>query len=378
MKTVPAVCNIPVAESFLFNFLHLPRMHRTIRSLFLPAILLTSLAAHAQIGGKYVYQFLNVPASARIAALGGTLITVKDHDLNTALQAPSLINPSMDRSLALSGVLYPDGVKFGNAAFARDYGKLGTFLAYMHYANYGEFRETNVFGDQEGTFRAADYALNLGWGYQYNPLFSVGAGMKFIYSDYYLYNSFGIGVDISATYLDTVNNWTATILARNAGAQIDYYVKGNAEPLPIELLLGVSKRLKHTPLRFNITYRHLQKFDLSYNDPFDLSGVDPLTGEAQQKKINFWNKLSRHFIIGTEILLSRNFHLRAAYNFQRRRELVVDTAPGTVGFSFGFGLKISKFVLGYGRGNFHQAGGADHFSITMNLAEFSKKAGDTN
>ena len=100
-------------------------MHRTIRSLFLPAILLTSLAAHAQIGGNYVYQFLNVPASARIAALGGTLITVKDHDLNTALQAPSLINPSMDRSLALSGVLYPDGVKFGNAAFARDYGKLG-------------------------------------------------------------------------------------------------------------------------------------------------------------------------------------------------------------------------------------------------------------
>lgn len=350
-------------------------MSTRLRSLLLSLLVLHSFSSGAQVGGNYVYQFLNVPASARIAALGGTLITVKDHDLNTALQAPSLINPAMDRSLALNGVLYPSGVRFGNAAYAQDFGKIGTFMAHMHYANYGEFRQTNVFGDPEGTFRAADYALNLGWGYQYNPLFSLGAGVKFIYSDYFLYNSFGLAVDISATYMDTVNNWTATILARHAGVQLDYYVKGNQEPLPIELLFGVSKRLKHTPLRFNITYRHLQRFDLSYNDPLDLSGIDPLTGEAQQKNINFWNKLSRHFIFGTEILLSKHFHVRAAYNFQRRRELVVDTAPGTVGFSFGFGLRISKFVLAYGRGNFHQAGGADHFSITMNLAEFSRKSG---
>ncbi|HRH66305.1 MAG TPA: type IX secretion system protein PorQ, partial [Bacteroidia bacterium] len=227
--------------------------------------------------------------------------------------------------------------------------------------------------DVQGTFNAADYALNIGWGYQYNERFSVGAAMKGIYSDYYIYNAFGLAADISGTYYDSLNQWTITLEARNIGAQLKNYVKKNNEPLPTEALIAVSKRLAHTPLRFNLTYRHLEKFDLSYSDPYDLGDVDPLTGEAQLNTIGFWNKLSRHFIIGTEILLSKNFHLRAAYNFQRRRELLIDTRPGTVGFSFGFGLKISKFILSYGRGNYHLAGSANHFSISTNLAEFTKK-----
>jgi hypothetical protein len=91
------------------------------------------------------------------------------------------------------------------------------------------------------------------------------------------------------------------------------------------------------------------------------------------KEIGFWNKLSRHFIISTEILLSKNFHIRGAYNFQRRNELKVDTRPGLAGFSLGVGLKISKFIIGWGLGDYNVAGSANHFSITTNLSEFGKK-----
>ena len=307
-----------------------------MRFKFIWFFLLLSIHVLAQDGGRTVYSFLEIPASARIASLGGTLISVRDNDLNAALQAPSLLNPSQDKQLAFSMVSYFDGVKVGDVAFSRHFDNKGTFMAAMHYANYGNFKLTNDYGDVEGSFKAADYCLNLGWGFQYNSRFSFGAGFKLIYSDYYLYNAVGAALDLSATYLDTANSFTATLLARNAGVQLKHYVKGSDEQLPGEVLASFSKRLSHTPLRFSVTYRHLEKFNLAYTDPYDLTEIDPLTGEATIKTYSFGNKLIRHFIIGSEILLTKNFHLRAAYNFQRRQELAVDTRSGTVGFSLGF------------------------------------------
>lgn len=338
------------------------------------ALLFSTTFAQAQIGGRYVYQFLNIPSSARVAALGGTLISVKDHDLNTALQAPSLINASMHGAIGISAVSYPDKVKFGDASYAHDLGKLGTFMATMHYVNYGTFDQTDQFGNSMGQFKAADYALTVGWGYQLNKLFSVGAAVKGIYSDYFLYNAAGLAADVSATMHDSISQWTVTLLVRNVGAQINKYVPGNNEPLPAEALIGASKRLAHTPLRFNVTYRHLQRFDLGYDNPNDLGDIDPITGEATVKEYGFFNRFSRHFIIGAEILLSQNFHIRTAYNFQRRRELAVSTRPGLAGFSAGIGLRISKFVISYGFGNYHIAGGVNHFSISTSLSQFTRKS----
>lgn len=345
-------------------------------TLVLTLLLLFAQTGFAQsdgaVGGSYVYQYLNVPSSARVASLGGTYITVKDDDINCGMQAPSLLNKEMSKALSFSGVSYADGIKFGNAAYALHFDKIGTFMASMNYAGYGQFMETDEYGNIVGDFTASDYAFAIGLGRDLNSVFSYGASIKFLYSDYYVYNSFGIAADLSATYCDTVKKLTATIEFRNIGSQIKNYIDGANEPLPAEALIGISKRLAHTPLRFNLTYRHLEKFDLSYTDPYNLGDVDPITGEAQVKTIGFWNKFSRHFIISSEILISKNFHLNAGYNFQRRQELQVSTRPGLVGFSFGVSMKISKFIISYGRASYHLASGADHFSISTNLAEFMK------
>lgn len=341
-------------------------------SFFLIAAQSSFAQSNDAIGGNYVYQYLNIPSSARVASLGGTYITVKDDDINCGMQAPSLLNSEMSKALSFSGVAYADGIKFGNVAFAKHYDKIGTFLAAMNFASYGQFMETDEFGTVVGNFTASDYGLTLGFGRELNRLFSYGAAIKFLYSDYYVMNSFGIAADLSATYCDTTNKVTATFQIRNVGAQLNNYIDGANEPLPAEALIGISKRLAHTPLRFNLTYRHLEQFDLTYTDPYDLGDVDPVTGEAQVKTIGFWNKLSRHFIISSEILITKNFHLNAGYNFQRRQELQVSTRPALTGFSFGVSMKISKFIISYGRASYHLAGGADHFSITTNLAEFVK------
>ena len=345
------------------------------RLLFFTTVLLLIISGslQAQVGGSSVYSFLDVPASARVAALGGTFISVKDDDINSALQNPALLNPSMQKHLSFSGVSYFDKVKFADVAYAYKLNDWGTFFTAMHYAHYGDFTETNEAGEVLGTFEAADMALMIGYSKQLNERFSLGSTLKIIYSDYYLYNSFGLAADIGATYYDSANQVTVSVVGRNIGAQLDGYVSGNNEPLPIEIQAAVSKRLQHVPFRINLTARHLEKFDITYIDPEDPANFDPITGEQHIQEISFGEKLARHFIIGGEMLFSQHFHLRIAYNFQRRQEMLVETHKQTVGFSWGFGLRISKFQLGYGRASYHVAGASNHFTITTNLADFYAK-----
>ena len=346
---------------------------------FATALTFLVSSLQAQVGGSAVYSFLDVPASARVAALGGTFISVKDDDINNAMQNPALLNPSMQKHLSFSGVSYFDKVKFGDAAYAFKLKDWGTFLTAMHYAHYGDFTETNESGEVLGTFQASDMALLIGYSKQLNKRFSIGSTLKVIYSDFYLYNSFGLAADIGGTYYDSANQVTVSVVGRNIGAQLDGYVNGNSEPLPIEIQAAISKRLAHVPFRFNLTARHLENFDITYIDPEDPANFDPITGDQNIQEISFGEKLARHFIVGGELLFSQHFHLRVAYNFQRRREMLVETAKQTVGFSWGFGMRISKFQIGYGRASYHVYGGSNHFTITTNLADFySKKTPPAN
>jgi hypothetical protein len=342
--------------------------------LFVTAVVvLIPVLSKAQVGGSTIYQFLNVPAAARVAAMGGTFISIKDDDLNVALQNPALLNPSMNKFIALSGVTYFDGIKFGDAAFAKDFGKLGMFDTYIHYASYGDFKETDVTGEIIGSFKAADYAFGFGWSRQMNRFFSVGANLKGIYSDYYIMNSFGLAADIGAAFHDSTRKWTASILAKNAGRQITTYTDGIREPLPIEVQAGVSKGFKHVPLRLNLNIRHMEEWNITYVDSADESNVDLVTGETEIKTINFWNKLTRHLVPGMEMNITRHFLISVSYNLQRRAELAVDSRPKTVGLSYGFGLKVSKFIFSYGRSSYHLAGGSNHFSLAVNLGQLIYK-----
>ncbi len=55
---------------------------RPTRTPLLALGIATALSASAQFGGKAVFRVLDVPSSARIAALGGSPIAVLDNDIN--------------------------------------------------------------------------------------------------------------------------------------------------------------------------------------------------------------------------------------------------------------------------------------------------------
>ena len=341
------------------------------------AIILQAFAinnAMAQTGGNTVYNFLNLIPNARIAALGGHAPSVYDHDLNIGLINPALLNKQMHNQLALNYLNFVSGINYGMVGYGYHTEKYGTFSAGMQYINYGKFIEADETSLQTGTFSGGEYAFNIGWGKKIDSVFSIGANLKPVYSSISNYNSFGLGLDIGGAFIHPNKLFTASFLARNIGAQIMPYYNGNREPLPLNVEIGLTQKLKHVPLRFNLIATNLQKYKLTYVDSINETKIDPVTNEILPSGKKIGENILRHFVVGAEFLITKNFNLRFSYNYNRRKDLVVASRTGLSGFAVGAGIKISKFVIGYSHSFYHLAGGTDLLSLSMNFSEFKKKA----
>jgi hypothetical protein len=340
--------------------------------------LLIYTIAFSQIGGDNTFEFLNLTTSARVAAMGGKCNSIKDDDLSLAMENPALISKQVSGQLTLGAVKFFDGVNYGDVAYAKDFEKYGTFAAGIHYVSYGSFTRADNSGTITGDFNAADYALQVAWGKAIDSIFSVGATLKGIYSHLDSYTATGLAVDIGANYYNPRNLIGASIVVKNFGRQLKSYTSNNVESLPIEIQAGASVRVKKAPFRFSLVAQHLEKFNMSYTDPNEDGEIDPLTGETKTSKITFGDKLLRHVIFGGEILLSKNFHLRAGYNFQRRKEMTIDTKMSTVGFSWGLAIILSKFQFSYSRVKYHLEGPANYLTINARLSDLfmKKKTGE--
>lgn len=333
----------------------------------------------AQIGGDNTYEFLNLPFSARTAALGGKAIVTPDDDINLVYQNPSLLSSSMTNRLALSYINYFTNVNYGYVTYGREFSKVGMFAAGLQYIDYGKFIRTDEAGTVDGNFFAAEYCLSLSYAKPLDSSFSIGGNLKTIYSVLENYTSVGNTVDLAGTYFNRKRNITAAFVVRNVGYQWKSYRENNHEPMPFEMELGFSKKPLHVPFRFSLIFQHLEKWDLTYIDPANPPvTIDPLTNEPlpEKKLKKFGDKLGRHLVFNGEFMLTKNFNIRLGYNYQRRQELKVSTRTGMAGFSFGFGFKISKFHLSYGFAKYHLAGTSNHITVTTNLADFYTKAPD--
>ena len=349
-----------------------------MKKLILFFLLLSSLTGYTQIGGTNTYEFLNIPISARVGGLGGSVIAVYDNDPTLAFVNPSLLNPEMNGMLSLSYLNYFADINHGYVSYVKDFKKYGTFSAGIRYIDYGEFLETDEGGNELGTnFTAGEYAFVLGWGKSIDSSFSVGANLKPIYSNLYLYNSFGLAFDISGTYYNKAKEFTVAVVIKNIGTQIDTYVEGREkEPLPFEIQAGISKKLKHVPFRLSVDFTHLENWNLAYNDSLTETNNNNALTDEEKKERNKTSLLSesfRHIVIGGEFVPSKSFMLRFGFNVKRRSELALDNKPGLVGFSWGFGFRIKKIHISYGSARYHLAGSSNHFTISTNISEYYKK-----
>jgi hypothetical protein len=340
-------------------------------------VFLHSIPASAQIGGRSTYDFLSRTNSARVAALGGTFLAVRDNDISLVLTNPSLITPEMNNFLVLDYANLRTAYNYGDIMYSRTFSKIGSFTGAFHFMDYGKFTETDEAGTILGDFHAAEYALNVGWGRQLTPYLSIGANGKFIYSQLASYHSYGMAVDVAGTFYTKEDVFTASLVARNIGFQFVPYVTGERDPLPFELQAGFSTRLKHLPLRFSFLYNNIEKWDLSYTDPNDPDNKpDPITGEVKSKSgvSKFADNLMRHIVIGAELTIAKVLALRVGYNYKERQEMKLYDRKAMSGFSYGAGLRIKMFTFSYTRVQYQPGGlNPNYLSFAMNMGAFSKK-----
>jgi len=350
-------------------------MRRTI--LLLLICLLLSASLMGQIGGSAIYEFLNLPTSGKVASLGGKVNALPDNDLNLVFHNPSLLNQEMDNQLVLNYVNYFADINFGYLSYAKSFDRLGIFAAGLHYIHYGTFISADETGQKTGNFSASEYAFNLYYARDLDSLFSVGVNLKPIISNLEKYNSFGLAADLGVTYHNSSSLFTAALVLKNIGIQITTYDGETREPLPFEIQLGLSQKLKHAPFRISLVAHNLQKYRLTYDkeDTQD-SAYDPFSDDSGDlsKVEDFAENIIRHLIFGLEFTPFESFSLRAGYNYQRRKELQVPSKVSTVGFSWGIGIQVYKFQFSYGRATYHLAGASNHFSISTNIGSFYKKA----
>lgn len=330
-------------------------------------LIFISLFGNAQTGGENIYEFLNLGSSARVAALGGDQVALQDPDADYSFYNPAALTSDLDEKVALNYVNYISDINYGYAAYNKSFDKIGTFSLAMHYVNYGKFTQANEFGEKNGTFKASDYALILSYSRQINENIKVGASIKPIYSSLEKYNSFGLAADLGLIYDSSNKLFRASIVARNFGYQIKAYYGSHREDLPNEILIGMSTKLQHAPFRFALTYSHLEEFDMSYES--GLNKNDESSSNTNED--SFSDKAFKHLILGTEFLPSKNFTIRLGYNFQRRQELKVEEKSSTVGFTWGFGVKVSRFRINFASAKYHLAGASNHFSISTRLSDFN-------
>jgi hypothetical protein len=336
----------------------------------------TSSMLIAQLGGLTIFNALNLPTNARSSALGGDFISVKDGDINIGLSNPSLYNVLMHKKVSFSQGFQAGGFSYSTLQYGQA-AKHGLFWSgNIRSANYGKMNQTDKYGATVGTMNPVDFFVGLGLSKSINPVLSVGTNLNFINSNYAGFTANGLSFDFAGCLNFEEQRITLTALIKNVGFEMNKFVNSSKtrEILPAELQLGISHKLKHAPLRFSLTGHNLQKWNLSYNDPNAKPTIDAITGDTTAvKTAKFGEKLFRHFIFTTEILISKNLHLRAAYDYNRRKNLKVDARGGIAGLSMGIGFTFRRFTLDYGLYVYSVAGYSNMVSLTMNLDKWRRK-----
>jgi hypothetical protein len=330
---------------------------KALNILFFSIIVLPSFP---QTGGDNVYEFLNLTLSGHVAALGGSSVSLQSNDLNMAYHNPALLSREMNKSIALNYVNYFAGINYGMAMYSESFPAAGNFAAGLTYLNYGTFTETDISGIITGTFRASEYAFSMIYSREIDTSFSIGINFKPVLSYLERYTSLGFAFDIGASWHNRKNLFSAGIAIKNAGYQVTTYAGEAHQKLPFEIQAGLSQRLAYAPFRFSLTLRHLEKFDLTHEYL-----ANNTSGGSDSEGSEFLENIMRHVIVGAELIPHKNFYFCGGYNYQRRRELQVESKVSTVGFSWGFGINTTLLNIEFGRATYHLAGSTTHLSVIL-------------
>ena len=314
------------------------------------------------IGGREsntVYNFLNLPHSAKATALGGINISRIQPDLGLAMYNPSLLTQQMNSWLHISVKPYLADIKQYDFNGAKYIAQKNIMLGWgVHYMDYGSVAMTDIAGNQMGNFHPNDYSIQLSAATDFIKNIHIGTTLKLIQSNYGVYKSNGIAMDIGLRYHPVSELSQVSILIKNLGTQLNAYV--TKEQLPFNLIVGWTKKLANAPFQFSLTAEKLSLWNLAYNDTsFNVQQGYTSPGSFQ----NLFN----HLIMSGEVFIGDQVSLNLGYNFMRRFDLNIQGQQNALnGFSTGLALALPRIEMQYGNA-FFQKNMYHHFSLMYSL-----------
>jgi hypothetical protein len=272
--------------------------------------------------GQTTYDFLRVDMSARAAALGGSFVSNND-DVDVIFYNPAGMNFLEKNPASFSFVKHLLDINLFSVAFSTEFENIGRFGTAVKYINYGTFDQADEFGNRTGEFGAGELAFLVGYANEFSPNFYYGANAKFIYSSIADKSSSAVGADLGINYEFPAQQLNLAAAVLNLGTQISSYIN-TKEDLPLDVVIGVSKRLERVPVRLSLDFHQLNK-----------------------KRDDALQHL-KGFSVGAEFYLSEVFTLRFGYDNERRSDLKVGSSAGIAGFNGGLGVKVSEYQFSYG------------------------------
>lgn len=312
------------------------------RVVFAAILLISVLSTKAQ-ESQTVYNFLRLPVSAHVAALGGDNITLAEDDATLIFHNPALITGVTDRTLNLNLMTYMQGSTTASASFIRAIGERGTWGVTGQYMGYGTMKETTATGQQTGEFSAKDIALGGSFAYTLSDQFSGGITAKFLASYIGQYHSLGAAVDLGINYYNSDSELSVSAVARNLGGQLSAY-EDDFERMPLDLQIGFTKRLLRSPLRLSATLVRLNDWEYG---------------------------IGKHLVIGADLILAPQFYIAAGYNALRASEMKISENDGEsahgAGLSIGGGLQLQRLKINVAYAKYHVSASSLLFNISYAL-----------
>ncbi len=322
-----------------------------------------------QIGGVGDFEYINVGAYSKLTALGGINVSSLS-DASAFTANPGLLVDSVAELVSLSYGGYYLGSSRTSLTFNKSFAKVGTWAFALQNLQHGNFDAFNAAGAAQGTFSANDLLITLANAHKVGN-FSLGVNVKYAQSKIENFQASALFFDMGAAFIHPKKLLVIGLAIKNIGFPLLHYRPAQNFVMPFDIQAGVSFKPRKMPFAFSLTTHQLFRFNIGYDDPND-SRRDAF-GNNIDERIGFFGQLSRHFVLASELIISKGFQLYMGYNFLTRNELRLTNASGLTGFSFGVMIKIKYFQLNYSAGIQHLSDTVSHFSLTFNTRNWQTK-----
>ena len=321
-----------------------PLALRVLSSLALAALLAQPLAA--QDSRDTSFDLVRLDPSARSAALAGAVTALPSSDPGAFYANPALLAPEAEKQLSLGYLNHLAGVSAGFATYAREIPSVGRLALGVRYLSYGEFDRADEDGTADGTFGANEAAVSLGYAYDVNSRLRVGATGHALFESVDGASGQALVADLGVAYSVPSQLLTLSASAHGIGA-VTSSLGADDAALPIDLRVGISKRLQYLPLTITLSGHELQNYE---NE----------SGSALDEAL-------RHVAAGGELQLGKALALRAGYHPGRAEGLRTGGRLDLAGLNVGFGIATRRVTIDYARVGWGEFGGLHQLGVRLGL-----------